>query len=216
MNAVMFDMDGVLLDSEIPSFALLHKTLTEKGIKITLDDLLADYTGMSSNVIYTMLIERFGLNQTVDEFRAEHHRISGNYYSDGDLSPMPGLIPFMDYLCQKKIKMAVVSSTSGKDVLCALNRLSLIKYLDVIVTGDMVKHTKPSPEGYLTAIRYLQSKPADCLVIEDSPVGIQAAKNADVFVVGFKASKHAQDTSGAGKEIASYEELYQWISSILF
>jgi beta-phosphoglucomutase-like phosphatase (HAD superfamily) len=76
----------------------------------------------------------------------------------------------------------------------------------------MVKQTKPSPEGYLTAIRYLQSKPADCLIIEDSPVGIQAAKNADVFVVGFKGSKHVQDTSGADKEIASYEELCQWIS----
>jgi HAD superfamily hydrolase (TIGR01509 family) len=212
MNAVLFDMDGVLLDSEIPSFDLLSKTLIKRGINISLDDLLNTYTGMSSDTIYASLIDRFGLNQTVDDFRFEHHRISGDFYSDGDLVPMPGLIHFMDYLYKNKIKMAVVSSTSSKGVLNALNRLLLIKYLDVIITGDMIKNTKPSPEGYLTAVHYLQSTPTDCLIIEDSPLGIKAAKNAGIYVIGFKGSKHIQDTSDADKETASYKELEQWIS----
>jgi HAD superfamily hydrolase (TIGR01509 family) len=213
MNAVLFDMDGVLIDSETPSFALLHKTLAKQGIDISLKDLLADYTGVNSNAIYAALIERFGLNKTVDEFRRDHRRISGSFYVDGELLPMPGLIRFMDYLCKRNIKMAVVSSTSGANVLAALNRLSLIRYLDAIVTGDMVGRPKPSPEGYLAAVRYLRVKPAECLVIEDSPIGIRAAKNAGIFVVGFKGSEHIQDTSAADKEKNSFEGLERWISS---
>jgi HAD superfamily hydrolase (TIGR01509 family) len=212
MNTVLFDMDGVLLDSEIPSFERLYKTLRKKGIELSLSDLLGAYTGMNSNAIYASLIERFGLDQTVDEFRLEHYRTSGDYYSDGDLAPMPELIPFMEYLHANKVKMAVVSSSSSKSVLTALNRLSLIGYPGAIIAGDMVKNAKPSPEGYLAAAGYLQSTPADCLVIEDSPLGIQAAKNAGIFVIGFKGSRHRQDTSGADRETASYEELRQWFS----
>jgi beta-phosphoglucomutase-like phosphatase (HAD superfamily) len=65
----------------------------------------------------------------------------------------------------------------------------------------------------LAAVRYLQSTPVDCLIIEDSSLGIKAAKNAGISVIGFKGSKYIQDTSDADKEAASYEELEHWIST---
>jgi len=149
MRAVLFDMDGVWLDSEIPTFDLLRNTLEKKGVAVSLDNLLVWYTGLNSSDIYVEIIKKYGFNLTID----------------------------------------------------------------AIVCGDMVEKTKPSPEGYLKAARYLQVEPGDCVIIEDSPIGIQAAKNAGITVIGYKGSEHTQDTSLADVQVASYDELLEWVSS---
>lgn len=213
MKAVLFDMDGVLLDSEVPAFDLLRNTLEKKGVAAQLDDLLEWYTGMNSNAIYAAIIEKYGFPQTIEEFRAEHRRCSGNFYMQGDLAPMPGLVELLELLQSGGIRMAVVSSTGSPNVLFALNRLSILRYFDAVVCGDMVEKTKPSPEGYLKAAGYLQVEPCDCLIVEDSPIGIQAAKNAGIAVVGYKGSEHKQDTSQADVQVASYDELLGWVLS---
>lgn len=213
IKALLFDMDGVLLDSEIPAFNLLRNTLQKKGVEVSLDELLEQYTGMNSNAIYSALIKKYGFEQTIDDFRAEHQQYSGNYYKVGDLVPMKGSVHFFEHLRRSGIRMAVVSSTNSRNVLFALNRLSILHYFDAIVCGDMVEETKPSPEGYLKAVRYLKLNPCDCLIVEDSPIGIQAAKNADITVVGYKGSEHMQDTSQADIQVASYDDLLEWVSS---
>ncbi|MCL2856116.1 MAG: HAD family phosphatase [Oscillospiraceae bacterium] len=211
MKAVLFDMDGVLLDSEIPSFSLLRNTLVKKGAEITLEDLLERYTGVTSNDIYAELIEKYSFGQSVDEFRLEHRRLSGNYYMEGPMSPMPGVVELLEHLCDHGKRMAVVSSTHSQNVLFVLNRLSILRYFDAIVCGDMVEKTKPSPEGYLKATEYLGLAPSDCLIVEDSPIGIRAAKNAGIMVAGYKGSEHVQDTSQADIQVASHGELLEWL-----
>ena len=206
-------MDGVLLDSEIPAFDLLRNTLEKKGVAVSLDNLLVWYTGLNSSDIYAEIIKKYGFNLTIDEFRSEHKQCSGNYYKDAELIPMQGMLEFLDRLQSGGIRMAVVSSTNSRNVLFALNRLSILQYFDAIVCGDMVEKTKPSPEGYLKAARYLQVEPGDCVIIEDSPIGIQAAKNAGIIVIGYKGSEHTQDTSLADAQVASYDELLEWVSS---
>lgn len=206
-RAVLFDMDGVLLDSEIAAFQLLLQTLAQKGVELSLNCLLERYVGLSSDAIYAALIETYGFKLTVHEFREEHQRCSGNYYRDGTLKPMPGLLDFLEHLRSKGIPMAVVSSTGADNVLFALNRLSILKYFDAVIGGDMVTRTKPSPEGYRMAASYLHAVASECLAIEDSPVGIQAAKNAGTMVAGYKGSLHQQDTSKADIQIGSFYDL---------
>lgn len=205
MKCILFDFDGVIIDSEIDAFEHFRKSLVEKGIDITLDELLK-YIGKSSLTITTELFKKNNIKQDPEKFLTER-RNSGNYYEVSELKVMPGLIEFLESLKKNNKKTAVVSSTSSRSVVTALNRLSLIKYFDAIICGDMVKETKPSPEGYLKAAKFLNVKPDECVVIEDSPIGILAGKNAGMKVIGFKGSSYKQDTSNADIEITSYNEI---------
>lgn len=211
VQAVLFDMDGVLIDSEVPAFGRLEHTLAAMGIQLPLQALLDQYTGMQSRAIYADIIQRFGLELSVETFSAEHRRLSGRYYLDGELVVMPGLRIFLDRLFERGVGMALVSSTSSCNVLAVLNRLSLLRYFGAVVCGDHVQHTKPDPEGYLAASSFLGIAPDGCLIVEDSPIGIQAARNAGIRVAGYKASGHRQDTSAADVEVDSFEALAAWM-----
>jgi beta-phosphoglucomutase len=210
MKCILFDFDGVIIDSEIGAFDHFRKSLKRKGINITLDELLK-YTGKRSLEITTELFKKNNIAQDPQEFLKEN-RNYGSYYEVSELQIMPGLIDFLELLSGRSIKTAVVSSTSSRSVVTALNRLSLVKYLDAIICGDMVKSPKPSPEGYLKASKFLNAKPVECIVIEDSPIGIQAGKNAGMKVIGFKGSTHKQDTSTADFEFKSYKELMDFFN----
>ena len=213
LKAVFFDMDGVMIDSEREMFDMLRKTLRHKNVELPLDEIIDTYMGFSSNYIYSTIIEKYGFPQSVEEFRKEHYRLQGSYYADGNLEPIPGLIMILDYLSARGVRMAIVSSTGSRNVLQALNRLAVIKYFDFIITGDIVESAKPSPEGYMRAAKYLGVTKSESFVIEDSKIGIKAAKGAGLEVVGFSASEVKQDLSGADTVAASFEDLIKYIES---
>ena len=214
IKAVLFDMDGVLIDSEYVMFDMLRKVLKHKNVDVSTAELVETYIGLSSDKIYTLIIEKYGFSETVEELRAEKNRLQGNFYVDVEIEPMEGLLAVLEYLKAQDVRMALVSSTSSRNILFAMNRLSLTKYFESIIGGDMLQQTKPAPEGYLTAAKYLGVKVSEALVIEDSPIGIKAARNAGIKVVGFSASKISQDTSHADYQIGSFEELLQWLKKL--
>lgn len=207
IKAVLFDMDGVLLDSEGPGFDRLRNTLDHLQVHVSLQSLLERYTGMRTGEIHAHLIQEHSLGMTAEEFALRHRKISGSYYLDGDLKMMPGLVPLLQGLKRRGMQLAVVSSTASMKVLAALNRLSLLEYFSTVVCGDHVQQAKPAPEGYRMAADLLHAPPEECLVIEDSPLGIQAAKNAGMRVIGYRGTSHVQDTSGADLEISHFKEL---------
>lgn len=207
MKYVIFDMDGVLLDSETGAFRTLQESLRQIGIEESLESLLETYVGKTSRRIVEELLEKHHSSVTPDEFMKLHHA-RGSYYAVSDeVKPMEGLEEFLIFLRDRKVRMAVVSSTSSRNVLTALNRMRLLKYFDAVVCSDALAESKPSPEGYLKAVHYLNADRSECIVIEDSPVGIQAGKNAGIYVVGYKGATHKQDTSKADLEVYTYEEL---------
>ncbi|MDO5539336.1 MAG: HAD family phosphatase [Eubacteriales bacterium] len=211
---ILFDMDGVLLDSEAGSFGFMRETLSKRGIHIEMAALLGKI-GKTSRQVAEELIREYNLTETAEEF-LEKNRKMGNYYADSrQLCVMPGMYEFLELLKSRGIRMAVVSSTRAMSVLTALNRLSLISYMDAVVCGDMVKTPKPDPEGYLKAAGWLKAKPEECVVFEDSPVGIQAARNAGMRVVGFRGSELKQDTSEADFELDTYAECIRELDNIL-
>lgn len=213
IQAVLFDMDGVILDSETPAFELIRQTLKTKGVEISVRELAGTYTGMTSNVFFKALKDRYGFKESPDELRDEHLRISGNFYRDAELVPMPSLLPVLEYLHEMNIPMAVVSSTLSRDVLFTLNKLSILRFFSAIVGGDMVDKPKPDAEPYLTAAFYLNMPPESCIIIEDSPIGIGAARNAGITVIGFKGSEHIQDTSRADLQMSSHDEVLVWLKN---
>lgn len=205
IKGVLFDMDGVILDSERGAFSLLQKTLRYMGVVVTAEELL-EYVGRHTTDIAESLIQRFNLKMTAEEFQAKNRK-TGNYYADSELTPMEGLVDLLIYLKAQGVKTGVVSSTRSPNVLTALNRMHLLTYFDVLVCGDMVTEVKPSPEGYLKAVALLGVEKEGCLIIEDSPIGIQAGKNAYITVIGYKGTEIKQDTSQADIEVHSFAEI---------
>ena len=209
VRCVIFDMDGVLLDSEEGAFSMLLETLRMIGIEETMDVMLRDYLGKPGTVIRRELLAKHHSPVTEEELRALHHSRGSYYAMSDDVRPMDGLVDFLEALRGRDIPMGVVSSTTSRDVLTALNRMRILKYFSAVVCSDALARGKPAPDGYLKAAEYLQAPPEDCLIIEDSPMGIRSARNAGIRVIGYKGSKIAQDTSGADWETASYAQLWQ-------
>ena len=87
--------------------------------------------------------------------------------------------------------------------------------MDAVICGDMVCNPKPDPEGYLTAARLLEADSAECVVFEDSPTGIKAARTAGMKTIAFKGSVLKQDTSKADMEFSCYKECEENIEEIL-
>jgi len=206
MKAVLFDLDGVLLDSEIPAFTMLRDSFLSVGIDVSLEELLS-HVGKTSLAIAETILRKFNSALCAEEM-LRIHRDRGNFYAVSPaVRPYDGELELLRLLHDSGIQMAVVSSTSTISVVSALNRMRVLRYMDAVVCADMLTKPKPDPEGYVKAAALLGRNPEECLVIEDSPNGIQAGKAAGMFVIGFKGSEHRQDTTDADMEVNNYREL---------
>lgn len=202
-SAVLFDFDGVIADTEMGILSYMEKVYARYGIRLT-DEEKMSYIGTDGRELTKSILQRAGVNKSVEEFM-EEKRQSGNFYEDSpDLKAMPGVKDFLQYLKAADLKIGLVSSTSTKLIITALNRLHLMGMQDVIICGDMVAHKKPSPECYLKAMAFLNVKPQECVIIEDSPTGIRAGKAAGSYVIAFKGGSILQDTSEADEEWMDY------------
>lgn len=207
MRYLFFDMDGVLLDSEPIYLLRLQKHLAHHGMACPREELLR-FVGMTSLKAARILVEEHHLPLTPEEFWAEESQLLGNLYRDSpELTLFDGVKELLELLGEKGIQTALVSSTSAAGILTVLDRFGLTRCFDAIVSREMVENHKPSPEPYERAARLLGAKPEDCLVVEDSAMGIAAGKAAGMTVAAMTASAIRQDTSGADWQVGSFPEL---------
>lgn len=215
LQAVCFDMDGVLLDSEPGSFAFLRDALRDAGVISLSEEQTARYIGISMSRIAADLSARYRLAQSPQQILEIVHARGSFYELSRELAPMPYLLPLLRYLKDADIRLAVVSSTSCRSVLAALNRFSLTRWFDVILGGDSVPCTKPAPDCYQKAASLLEAAPSACAAVEDSPIGIQAARDAGLYVIGFEGSVLRQDTSLAHCRCASFADCLNLFQSLI-
>ena len=175
MKAIIFDMDGVIADTEPLHFESLNMVLANYNIKLP-DSSFGKYIGLSEEDTWKMIKSEYNLYVTIDELMRERR----DYIFDliERLKPAKRLYLLLNQL--DKHKLALVSSSDRAIVTSVINKLKLQGYFDVIVTGDDVTNKKPDPEPYLLALRKLRLGPEDCIVIEDSPPGVKSAKGAGI------------------------------------
>lgn len=210
MKTVLFDMDGVLLDSEKIYYDSLNNYLKSLGCiqdNISLEE-FSLYTGTKPDVISGKLKETYHIEGTIQDITDGQ---DAYYALELDkikkLTPMEGLIDFLQYLKKNDYKVGLASSSGLAWVSQVLKELEVFDYFDVIVYGELVKNSKPAPDSYLIAAEKLNSEPSDCVVIEDSWNGIQAGKNANMYVIGFKGSVIAHATDNADEQCYSFYEV---------
>lgn len=206
----LFDFDGVIADTETSNKEFLEKALAVFGVTLT-DEERMSLVGTNDPHRIERFLSRANRTVTMEEYRAQRV-VSGNTYENGDIAPMPGLISLLRDFRSKGIRTAVVSMTSLRLITIGLERMGMTDLFDTVIGGDMVTNHKPNPEPYQMAMERLGARPEECIVFEDSPVGISAGKAAGAFVVGYTGASIQQDTSEADCILDCFPDFYSVIS----
>jgi beta-phosphoglucomutase family hydrolase len=208
IKAVIFDMDGVLVDSE-PFHVQNEKMMFEKlGLDIS-DEEHAGYMGTATDVMWEQIIRNKNLSLDVAELTAKTIQQEIPFFQSLDkIEPMPGLLVLLEKLQEKKIPMAVASSSDAKIISIILEKSELRGYFDYAVSSSEVGKSKPEPDVFLHAAKLLGVSPEKCVVFEDSKNGIKAAKAAGMCCIAYSgANSGEQDRIAADMHIQSFDDL---------
>lgn len=215
--AVIFDMDGLLVESEHLQSKSFEKVLKHFGIKPEYNASgTIQIAGVTAKRNFELIKRKHDIPLSPDELVELKDEIYSEIIDEG-IDPMPGAHKLIAELRKVKTKIAVASSSIPGDIEKVLKQIKLFDEFDAIVSGSEVSHSKPEPDIFLEAAKRLGIKPNKCVVLEDAEVGVISAKRAGMFTVAVpnKFTSH-NDFSKADKVIGSLEELsYEKIKSLI-
>ena len=208
VKAVIFDMDGVIVDSEPIYEQHLSSLLAKLGVERP-ELIQSSLKGVSTRDTSLMLIKTFDLKYEVDELIL----LSRQAYLEHidlleELPPIPGVVALVKHLRKSGYSLALASSASAKRIDLFLSKLGIKRLFPIIVCGDEVNRSKPAPDIFLLAAEKLGVKPSECAVIEDSRNGVLAAKAAGMKCIAYAGSDHnTDDLSAADLIVKDFEAL---------
>ncbi|MDP3180911.1 MAG: HAD family phosphatase [Bacteroidota bacterium] len=208
IKALIFDMDGVLVDSEPFHVEIEKQQFLLNQLPIS-DEEHHRYMGVASDVMWKEIAKRHSLNVSVEEITEQNRIESTRFFTElQEIPVMPELPELLERLKQKNYPMAVASSSFPEIIELILKRTGLRKYFQVVVSSQEAGKSKPEPDVFLLAAQKLKVPPHDCLVIEDSKNGIKAAKAAGMRCVAYQSPEvNPQNQKQADAVIISYSEL---------
>lgn len=184
---VIFDCDGVLVDSEPISFAVLRETLTSAGVELEESHAYRQFLGKSMASITRMIAEEFKISLSEDHIESMRTELYARFQAE--LQPIPGIVETLRGLT---LPHCVASSSQPERIRLSLTKTGLIGFFEPnIFSATMVRKGKPEPDLFLHAAKSMGFAPEDCIVVEDSPAGIQAAHSAGMKVFAFTGGSHA-------------------------
>lgn len=207
IHALIFDFDGLILDTELPLLQSWQELFCKYGFDFPLEKWLQNI-GTSEEPFkpYVELEKRLGAG--FDLTSDYTHRRQRELELIGDRKPLPGVVPYLEEAQEMGLKIGLASSSSCEWVIGHLGRLGLLGYFDVIQAKDDVDRTKPDPALFRTAVERLGILPEQAIAFEDSPNGILAAKRAGLYCVAVPSTLTKQtDTSRADIILNSLEDL---------
>jgi HAD superfamily hydrolase (TIGR01509 family) len=182
--AIIFDMDGVLLDSEPLHFAALSSVLADDGVSLSRAENEA-FIGLTVEATFGALIARYALPRSMAEYI---HAYDAAVLAVLEVTRQPaeGVLDLLRAAHARGMHLALASSSRRVWVDATLRSIGLNEAFEVIVSGDDVQHGKPDPEIYLLAASRLGLPPKQCLAIEDAPNGVLSARRAGMPVIGVR------------------------------
>ncbi len=189
IELVIFDCDGVLVDSEILCFEVEAEALAEFGIPVAPADLIERFLGVSSAAAFTILEKEHGVRLPPDFASRSRQRVLEAF--DHKLRPIPGVAGLLQGLAHRR---CVASSSDPAHIRRALSLTGLLHHFDPhLFSAAQVKRGKPAPDLFQLAPAQMRAAPDRCLVIEDSVAGVAAARAAGMAVLGFTGGSHCRD-----------------------
>ena len=208
IEAVIFDMDGTLVDTEPFHTKIEQRQFSLNNLKISEEE-HQKYLGVASDAMWREITANHQASLTADELMNQNHAESLRYFSELDQIPvMPNLVDLLEKLQSKNYKMAVASSSTPEIIDLILTKTDLKKYFRVIVSAQEAGKSKPEPDVFLMAAKKLDIDSENCLVVEDSPNGIKAAKAAGMNCVAYEGpGANSLKLQEADSIIQDYSEL---------
>ncbi|MEU2441367.1 HAD family hydrolase [Streptomyces rubradiris] len=206
-DLVIFDNDGVLVDSEPLSNRLLAGYLTELGHPTSYEDSIRDYMGSAMHRVHDLVLERTGRRLPEDFDDVFHARVFAAF--ERELRPVPGVTDVLEKLAADGVPYCVASSGSHERIRVGHRTTGLDRWFteERIFSSEDVGRGKPAPDLFLYAAERMGVAPGRCVVVEDSPLGVQAAVAAGMDVYGFTAMTPPERLSGAGQLFTRMQEL---------
>ncbi|QES43100.1 hydrolase [Streptomyces venezuelae] len=206
-DLVIFDNDGVLVDSEPISNTILAAYLTELGHPTSYKDSLRDYMGGAMHRVHDLVLERSGQRLPEDFDEVFHGRVFAAF--ERELQPVDGAVEVLEKLTGDGTAYCLASSGSHERIRVGHRKAGLDKWFgeDRVFSSQDVGRGKPAPDLFLYAAERMGVAPEKCVVVEDSPLGVQAAIAAGMDVLGYTAMTPAERLVGANELFSDLREL---------
>lgn len=182
MRAIIFDMDGVLFDTERLCMQAWMAVAEKWGLP-GMEEVFPQCIGLNSNDSRQVVFNAYGKDFDYPLFRRHAAEWFEDAINKNGVPVKPGVRELLEWLRESRYAVGLASSTKGESVRSHLSRTGLSDYFSAVITGDMVEHSKPRPDIYLLACERLNVEPEQTYAIEDSPNGIRAAHRAGMCPV---------------------------------
>ncbi|MFH1285217.1 MAG: HAD family phosphatase [Candidatus Micrarchaeota archaeon] len=209
-KAVVFDLDGVLLDTEGYQWQAWVEVLKPLGVALPREESFK-YSGKHGTIIEEEIIKKYNLNAARGSLLEKKEKLVTEWFSSKKLELMPYAKESLEFF-SARLPLAVASSGPREEVLLKLERSNLLHFFSTVVSGSEVARGKPFPDIYLLAVKKLGATPQECISFEDTQFGVESAKSAGLtcFAVP-NAFSRAQDFSKADKVFKSLKEAVEAI-----
>ena len=205
LKGIIFDMDGVIIDSEPIHYEIEQNLLKKLGGKLSKKE-HATFIGTTDYNMWSSLKEIYNLEPSVEEIIDMKKELFLRNIDKIQL--IDGFYDFMTMLYKKGYKLGLASSNNRKSVESIVEKFELDKYIEVTMSGEDVSKGKPDPEIFLTTAKKLSINPEDCIVVEDAENGVVAAKAAGMKCIALQGNNIGlQDLSNADIIIENFSEL---------
>ena len=215
-KAVLFDMDGLVIDTEKHYKKAWIQAANELGFKMTAREHL--YLRSCSKKYAEPLMQKFfGSDFDYDKVRNRRKEIMEEDLQKFGIEKKPYVDEILDFLKENRIKRALVTATQEEKAREYLKKTKLEDKFDKIICADMVKNGKPDPDVYLFACEKINEKPIDCLALEDSPNGVRSANSAgiDVIMVPDLSEPDEETAKIILKRAGSLKDVISFLQSIM-
>lgn len=186
IETVIFDLDGVIIDSEPIHFSVEKELFREYDADISYEKHMS-FVGNSSKNMWAEVKKLANTQYSVDELVSiNEEKYLQQLKKIKDIEPIPGVKELVDLIFNNKLNLAIASSSSRNIINTVIDKFNLSQYFSIVISGAELKKSKPDPEIFNVASRLSNTDPKQCLVIEDSGNGIKAAKLAGMKCIAFK------------------------------
>ena len=206
-QVVIFDLDGVIIDSEPIHFTLEKQMFRELNIDVSFSE-HNSYVGTSLQNMWESIIRKHKVSYDPGELTRRKNEIYLKYLQEHHLHPIEGVTELIKDLHKNNFKLLIASSSDMKIIEIVLKKFQLVNFFKAMVSGTELTHSKPHPEIFLKAAKLAECETKKCVVIEDSENGVKAARAAGMKCVGFlNPNSGNQDLRKANIIIKSFREL---------
>ncbi|BEU88263.1 HAD family hydrolase [Selenomonas sp. TAMA-11512] len=211
MRAFIFDMDGVIVDTQGMHTAATTKALNEFGVPVTQEE-IQKYAGTANGLAYRESVKKYRVEIPIREVIARKsalfHAMLDEAIDSGRLQPIEGIPELLAQLNEQHIPTAIASSSSKEMIHHIVDTFHLRDSFAALITGRDLPMSKPDPAVYTWTAGYLKTPPRDCVVLEDAHMGVRAAKAAGMTCIGF------QNPTSGNQDLSQADFIVHKISEI--